>query len=346
MFQSATLKLTGWYLLILMTISLVFSGTIYNITSHEVGSRLQDFQSQFESDDALPNALVSPLYSQYRDRQNSVANVNLFFSLVYVNVVILIGGGIGSYWLARRTLQDIEQVHDAQSRFTSDASHELRTPLAVMKSEIEVLLRDPKATKGELRETLQSNLEEVDKLSRLSKVLLQLSTIDHSDIPMQKIHLKSTVTDVIKRHNQPPSRIELIATTNTPAALGNKDSIEELCMILLENALKYSPADSLVTIRLAKRSNKACIEITNTGSGISEQDLPKIFDRFYRADTSRTNSSHSGHGLGLALAKKIVEIHHGELSVSSAIDQATTFTVLLPIFRNTQTKTQINALNK
>lgn len=342
MFQSATLKLTGWYLLILMTISLIFSISIYNVTSQEVGNRLQDLQSRYEQSNTIDPSQFDPHYNQFRSNQNSVANANLFFSLVYVNVIIFVTGGIGSYVLARRTLRDIEIAHEAQSRFTSDASHELRTPLAVMKSEIEVILRDPKVSKAELRETLQSNLEEVDKLSRLSKVLLQLSKIDLTDMEFEKVALKSVLSDVIKRQAQPKDRIKLIVGTNTPNALANRDSIEELCMILVDNALKYSPADSLVTIRLAKRNSKACIEIVNTGKGISAVDLPHIFDRFYRADTSRTNGEQSGHGLGLALAKKIVEIHHGELSATSALDHATTFTVLLPIF----SKQTVNSQNK
>lgn len=341
MFQSATLKLTGWYLLILMTISLIFSVSIYNITSQEVGNRLQDLQSRYEESTVPSNIQFDPRYSQFRSNQNSVANTNLFFSLVYVNIVIFVTGGIGSYVLARRTLRDIEEAHEAQSRFTSDASHELRTPLAVMKSEIEVILRDPKVSKNELREILQSNLEEVDKLSRLSKVLLQLSKIDHTDMTFEEIRLKSILSDVIKRQNQPANRIKLIAAANLPPALGNIDSIEELCMILVDNALKYSPDDSLVTIRLAKRSGKVCIEVVNTGKGIDEQDLPHIFDRFYRADTSRTNGEQAGHGLGLALAKKIVEIHHGELSASSALNHATTFTVLLPIFSKVPANSQL-----
>ncbi len=343
MFQSATLKLTGWYLLILMTISLLFSVAIYTIASHEVDNRLQDLQSRYQSYETQQSADLPPpdrRYDEFRTRQNSVANANLLISLTYVNVGILLAGGIGSYVLARRTLRDIELAHESQSRFTSDASHELRTPLAVMKSEIEVTLRDPNASRDELRETLESNLEEVDKLSRLSKVLLQLSKIDHTDITFEKIALKPILTDVIKRQNQPPDRIKLSVAHGTPAALGNKDSVEELCMILLENALKYSPPDSLVTIKLLRRHNKACIEMTNTGKGISQKDLPHIFDRFYRADSARTSGEQSGHGLGLALAKKIVELHHGELSASSAVNHATTFTVLIPEFRKNQVNSQ------
>lgn len=105
-----------------------------------------------------------------------------------------------------------------------------------MKSEIEVIiLRDPNVSKDESRETLESNLEEVDKLSRLSRVLLQLSKLDQTDIVMEKIQLSAISEDVIKRYNQPSTRIKLIMTTKLPPVFANKDSIEELCMILVEN---------------------------------------------------------------------------------------------------------------
>ena len=345
MFQSATLKLTGWYLLILMTISLVFSVVIYNISANEIDNRLEQLQERFERASPLPPGTVytfprNPRYTEFRDDQNSRAHGNLLFSLIQVNVLILIIGGVGSYVLARRALRDIEEAHEAQSRFTSDASHELRTPLAVMKTELEVALKDKAISKAELREILESNLEEVNKLSRLSQMLLQLSKAEYAEIEKEKLDFVKIVDDVVKRQNQPKNRIDITTTQTVPAVNGNLASIEELTMILVDNALKYSPDNSLVTIKLSKRNNKACFEITNTGEGISPDDLPHIFDRFYRADGSRTGGKKSGYGLGLALAKKIVEIHNGDLFASSAINHATTFTVLLPPFRQTQAKTQ------
>lgn len=342
MFQSATLKLTGWYLLILMSISIIFSISIFSIASHEVDSRLEQLQDRYEDSGMFESGMAPQFsgYNAFRRDQNEAANTNLFLSLVYVNLMILVVGGVISYMLARRTLRGIEEIHEAQSRFTSDASHELRTPLAVMKSEIEVILRDKNITKAELRETLESNLEEVNKLSNLSYMLLQLSKAGDNDIEMEKLDLKDVLGDVIKRQNQPNTRLSLTTSSAVPYALGNRTSIEELCMILVDNALKYSPPESLVAVKLFKRSGKPCIEVVNTGTGISEDDLPHIFDRFYRADTSRTNSSQSGYGLGLALAKRIVEIHNGELTASSALNHATTFTVLLPIFSKSTAKTQ------
>lgn len=342
MFQSATLRLTGWYLLILMSISLVFSVSIYNITTSEVGDRLQQLQVQYEHpelappfDDLQPS---SDRYSDLRVAQRDEANRNILIALAYVNLLILAGGGVLSYWLARRTLHEIETIHEAQSRFTSDASHELRTPLAAMKAELEVALRDKSMSKTDMKGILESNLEEVDKLSRLSQMLLQLSKAEYDKLDVTKLSLPDITRTVIQRVDKDGARVQLKVAGNLPAVSGNEASIEELIMILTDNALKYSPKSSPVVIQLSKQAGKACFEIANSGRGISGEDLPHIFDRFYRADSSRTGGQNGGYGLGLSLAKKIVEIHHGELSATSAVDHMTTFTVLLPVHRNIKTK--------
>lgn len=334
MFHSAILKLTGWYLLILMTISLIFSVVIYNITSKEIESRLEQLQSRFERSfviESYEDNTHNPIYTAFRKDQDERAKGNLLASLFYVNVSILVAGGAGSYVLARRTLQDIEATHEAQSRFTSDASHELRTPLAVMRTELEVALKDSGLTKDELREVLESSLEEVNKLSRLSQMLLQLSKAEYDKLEMAKLNLKDIVAQVVKRQNQPQGRITITSSQNVPAAYGNVASIEELIMILVDNAVKYSPASSTVTVKLSRQNNKACLQISNAGKGIKPDDLPYIFDRFYRGDASRTGGTKAGYGLGLALAKKIVEIHRGGLSATSAVNHTTTFKVVLPV---------------
>ncbi|RYF29347.1 MAG: GHKL domain-containing protein [Chloroflexi bacterium] len=342
MFKSATLRLTGWYLLILLSISVIFSITIYNIVTSEVGDRLRQLQVQYEHPDMQsPIEGLQPRYDRYSDlriAQRQEADKNILFALIYVNFLILFGGGAISYWLARRTLHDIEVVHEAQSRFTSDASHELRTPLAAMKAELEVALRDKKISKDDMREILESNLEEVEKLSRLSQMLLQLSKTEYSKLEMSQVSLKNITDEVSQRLDKNGTRIKINHSTLTTDITANQASIEELVMILTDNAIKYSPEKSLITMTLSKRAGKACFEITNTGTGISPADLPHIFDRFYRADSSRTGGQKSGYGLGLSLAKKIVEIHHGELSASSALNHATTFTVLLPVFKSKEAR--------
>src|SRR6266496_3454320 len=144
MFRSATFKLTSWYLAILVAVCLLFSVIIYTSASREVVARIDDWQ-------ATPLYKINePRFITLREQQQHQVEANLVVSLAVANVAIWTIGGIGSYYLARRTLHPIEEAHEAQSRFTSDASHELRTPLASMKTEIEVALRDPDISKQEL----------------------------------------------------------------------------------------------------------------------------------------------------------------------------------------------------
>jgi two-component system sensor histidine kinase CiaH len=274
-----------------------------------------------------------------RADQAHEAAASLFISLLYTNILILAGGGIGSYLLARRTLQPIEYSYEAQSRFTSDASHELRTPLAVMKTELEVALRDPTLSKKEMKELLNSNLEEVNKLTKLSHTLLQLSRLDHTGLTTEKIAVNEIVRSAIAHYDKTGRRIHFSGPARTPYASGNAVSIEELVTILIDNAVKYSPDDSVVEVTVTSGNRQASIKVKNSGEGIDASDLPHVFNRFFRVDSSRTGGTKSGYGLGLSLAKKIVELHNGDLSASSARNAETVFTVKLPLHsRNFEAK--------
>jgi signal transduction histidine kinase len=333
MFKSATVKLTVWYLIILVSISILFSIVIFSIATREVGSRINYLQ---QSSRPLFDTVPSH-FDDLRDDQIHAAQSNLIASLAITNAGIWIVGGFGSYLLARRTLRPIEEAHEAQSRFTSDASHELRTPLASMKTEIEVALRDSHLTSGEMKELLESNLEEVNKLTILSQTLLQLSRLDHDNIVREKVSLSDVAQNITKRFDKTGKRI-VVTSPHPIYALANKSSVEELFTILIDNAIKYSPDNSVVTISLMQHRSMVGFTIVNEGQGIDPSILPYIFDRFYQADPARTNESNRGYGLGLALAKKIVQLHNGELSVSSAVNAPTTFQVLLPIFSKVHAK--------
>jgi signal transduction histidine kinase len=333
MFKSATLKLTVWYVIILVSISLLFSVVIYSIALSEVGARITNLQQSappyFPANSAVFNVI--------REAQIHEAENSLIGALVITNMIIWFAGGFGSYYLARRTLRPIEEAHEAQSRFTSDASHELRTPLASMKIELEVALRDPNAKKSEMRELLESNLEEVNRLTKLSHTLLQLSRLEHDNIVREKVDIGELTALVVDRFNKVQPRIT-IHNQRKLEVLSNESNVEELLTILIDNALKYSPPDTTVNVTIIKQRQMSGFKVVNAGEGIPPEALPHIFNRFYRADASRTGSAKKGYGLGLSLAKKIVELHAGELTVSSAIDQDTTFQVLLPNFKRVQPK--------
>lgn len=344
MFQSATLKLTAWYLAILMAISITFSVVIYQLNYREISYRLENLQHSL-LDDFTPSSAFST-YMTYQDGPGSPlfvesrkASDQMILSLVYINIIVFAAGGLGAYFLARRTLRPIEEAHEAQSRFTSDASHELRTPLAAMKTELEVNLRDKNLPIEEARELLDSNLEEVNKLIQLSEMLLHLSRLDHDKLEMSRIDLPALLAEVLERNAIDESRFE-IASRKKSTTLGNAASLSELITILLDNALKYSPPDTPIHIRIFERRGTIVFEIKNEGETIPEALLPKLFERFFRADSSRTNSAQNGYGLGLSIAKKIVDVHKGELTVTS-IKGVTTFTFCLPIIRSMTTRKEV-----
>jgi two-component system sensor histidine kinase CiaH len=336
MFQSTTLRLTGWYLLILMSLSILFSIFIFQIASSEIRTRLDNFQISLQES---PNSMPPPRILTLGASTVSEADANLSIQLVYINLLVLFIGGFVSYYLARRSLLPIERAHEAQSRFTSDASHELRTPLAIMKTELEVALKDKNATTDSLKEVLSSNLEEVDKLSRMAEVLLNLSQLDHAKLKPGPVNLNKVSLNVIKDFKEPASRISLTSKKKL-IINGNEIAIADLIKVLVENALQYSPKDSLISVKLSRQDQYGKFEITNAGPGVQPDTLPYIFDRFFRADSSRSSGKNKGYGFGLALAKNIIELHGGELIASSIPNKETTFTFLIPLYSKTQAKNQ------
>ena len=339
MFKSATLKLTAWYVFILVTISLLFSVVIYTIASSEFDNRISSLQQSVRSAYDIHNLTA---YDSISSDQISKAQSSFIASLIITNLCIWVIGGVGSYYLAKRTLRPIEQAHEAQSRFSSDASHELRTPLASMKIELEVALRDKSITKSEMREVLASSLEEVNKLTKLSHTLLQLSRLENDRIVRERVNVAASTRTAVNRFTS-SSRVKISGPSVYVQA--NQPNVEELVTILVDNALKYSPAGSTVELVLFKQKQMAGFKIINGGEGIDSAALPYIFNRFYRTDRSRTSTGDTSYGLGLSLAKSIVQLHSGELTVSSAKNAETTFTVLLPL-APTPKKTLKKTVNK
>ena len=335
MFSAATLKLTAWYLIILVAICLIFSFIIFELSTSEISSRLERLQIRAEGSTrtvTLPGPLT---LTDVRVDQTEEAKTSIFIGLVYMNLAVVSLGGVGSFLLARRTLRPIEEAHDAQSRFTSDASHELRTPLAIMKSEIQVALREPKMKPREYRELLESNLEEVDKLTQLSQSLLQLSRLEHDTIEKtDRIDVFASIKHAVKSLHIDHARMTYEVPKQSITIDGNKSVLDDLFRILLDNAVKYSPDASPITIQLNSNGRSCKISVTNQGAPIPKEDLERIFDRFYRVERSRASSRVSGYGLGLSLAQKITNLHDGTISVASSIKNGTVFSVQLPQVRS------------
>lgn len=323
-----TLRLTASYLAVIMVMSLTFSIVLYGISATEIGRQLppNNFYGQYSDID-------QDVFNEFFERRISRGQHEVFVRLAYMNLVVLLGGAAVSYILARRSLEPIEEAMEAQSRFASDASHELRTPLAAIQAENEVALRNPKLTLARSKELLASNLEEAKRLQAMSDSLLKLARQESTDIVLAPVLLPDAIQQATA-HYAKAAQAKHIAVVYKPVsvtALADEDALVQALDVLLDNAIKYSPAGSTVTISSGRHGKEAFVTIADEGPGISKADLPYIFERFYRADSSRTSQKVSGHGLGLALAQKVIEQSGGTISAKSQPGKGAKFTVSFPL---------------
>lgn len=324
MFSRASLRLTAWYVAILMGLSLIFSVWVYNLAINEVR---QGLDSQL----MRPFAAQLPRHEvvTFLDDEFDASRGRIVINLILLNSGVLILGSAVSYALARRTLRPIEDALESQNIFAADASHELRTPLASIKTENEVALRNDDLNKDELRAVISSNLEEVDRMSRLVNDLLAL-TRSADNMEMSVIDAQEIISEAEKRWSAiaAEKQIQFDVVIKQRHALGNSAAVTTVLNTLLDNAIKYSPTGSTITISTLKQETQTCVTVHNDGV-IGKQDLPHIFDRFYRADKSRTKDATHGHGLGLSIAKKLVEHMRGSIAVRSENGKGTTITFRL-----------------
>jgi len=343
MFHSARLKLTAWYLLIIMLISISFSAVIFKVISNEVERYVNAQRFRIErrltQGDYFPSDIhiqgVVPTIPIMDSDLIDETKRRLLYVLFIINGGIFIAAGGLGFILAGRTLRPIQDMLDEQNRFISDSSHELRTPLTSLKSAMEVNLRDKNLTLKDAKVLISESIVEVNKLQSLSDELLQLAQYQKPN-GYAKFE-KFSVGEIVKRtvHKiEPVARLKdliIMVDTDDIQIEGNKYGVSDLLMILLDNAVKYSTEKKTIKVRSYKNDGHVLISVKDQGIGISEKDIPHIFDRFYRADTARSKNEAGGYGLGLAIAKKIVDIHHGTISVKSKLNKGSEFSVQLPL---------------
>lgn len=317
MFEEARLKLTAWYLFIVMLICGLFSLIIYTVVAGQIEHL------------SRPRFLEPPIISFEIIEEQKAALVS---ALIVINGVILVVSGGAGYFLAGRTLKPIKVMVDEQNQFISDASHELRTPLATLRAEMEGKLLEKNIPDTDARALINSNLEELDRLQKLSDSLLQLTRIHTvSNKRVEKVSINEIVNLAVKKTTAlARKKLIRVETKISDAKIsGQKDPLVELLIILLDNAIKYSPEKTKINVTTKKDGQNLIISVQDRGVGISPTDMPHIFERFYRADKSR--SVEPGYGLGLSIAKKLVEAQNGRIEVESQPVKGSTFTVTLPI---------------
>ncbi|MFO1515197.1 MAG: ATP-binding protein [Verrucomicrobiota bacterium] len=230
------------------------------------------------------------------------------------------------------TFARLEAAFAQQKQFTADASHELRTPIAVIISEAQTTLARER-TAQEYRETVEACLDTAQQMRRLTESLLELANLDASQQttkrePLDLVELARQRIEFI--HPLADQRgLKLICKFSTATTSGNADHLGLVINNLLSNAIYYNKPGGEITVTTGAEAGKVFVTVADTGRGIAAEDLPFIFDRFYRADKSRSRAE-GRSGLGLAICKAIVEAHGGSIQVASELGRGTTFTVRLP----------------
>lgn len=329
MFKDARLKLTGWYLLIIMTLSVMFSVVLYGFMVQEV-VRLERVQRSMLEQHVRGQRWGMGIggFPANQELIDEIRN-RVLWRLIYVNLGILVFSGISGYWLAGKTLSPIEEMLNKQSRFVSDASHELRTPLTALKTSFEVFLRNKKKTMKAAESVIRDGEEEVMRLKEITDNLL--TQVRNGDFKL------ASMKPLVETLRLARSRIEPIAeernikikanfTDNNPRVVA--ESYERVWTILLDNAVKYSPDGGVVKV-VANLGKKTSVRIIDQGIGIKKKHLSHVFDRFYRADESRSRHDRGGYGLGLAIARELVEAAGGSIKIESKYGNGTEVEVIL-----------------
>ena len=246
--------------------------------------------------------------------------------------------GAGAEVGAVAIVQDLTQLRRLERvrrDFVANASHELRTPIANIRATAETLLHAPDDAQL-IQRFLPPLISEAERLSRLVSDLLDLARAEASEkvtrAPVELNHLVNSVVDSLRdKAGRNQIRIEWQSDENNPIVSGDAAALEQVAFNLLDNALSYTPAGGAVALRLREKSDEtaAILEVSDSGIGIPADDLPRIFERFYRVDKARSRSE-GGTGLGLAIVKHIVESHGGHVEVDSQEGSGTTFRVELP----------------
>ncbi|MBF8266560.1 MAG: histidine kinase [Dehalococcoidia bacterium] len=245
------------------------------------------------------------------------------------------GNSSDELWKLARTfnemLASLEEAYSAQQRFTADASHELRAPLTAIRGNLDLLDRIRDMPADERRQTLTHVRREVERLSRLVNDLLALARADAGQaLETRPVELDALLVDAHRQARSLARGVSVHLGNLEPAVVqGDEDRLRELLLILVDNALRYTPEGGTVTLWLKHEQPWAVVGVEDTGIGIEPEDLPHVFDRFWRADKARSRDS-GGTGLGLAIAKWIVDHHGGELVVESTPGKGSRFSVCLP----------------
>jgi signal transduction histidine kinase len=318
------IRLAASYLAIIMIMSIGFSIVFYMTSARELDRRpAPDYYSNYSRD-------FDHDIDQWLQERAESGRMNLAINLALVNALTLLLGAVLSYFLAQKTLEPIEAAMRAQDRFIADASHELRTPLTGLLLNNEVTLRKKKLSVSDARLAMERNVDELTQLKNLSDTLLDLAAREKSHVPVKKTHsmhiVDAALTQILPLADA--RGIRIVKDVTDSIVTTNESHLIKTLVILCDNAVKYSKPSTIITVASKVQGDELVFTVKDEGMGMSEDEKAHIFDRLYRADTSR--STVPGYGLGLAIAHKLVHEINGTIAVESAPKKGSMFTVRIP----------------
>jgi signal transduction histidine kinase len=327
MFKKANIKLTLIYSSLFLIAFWAFSIGLYFWMGHSFGESYigeieQHGEFEFDEQDiAIANAAAD------------VAQKQLQTTLIVINGAMLIIVPTIAWLMTRRALSPVQRIHEQQKQFVSDVAHELRTPLSIMSGELEVALRKERTLES-YRQVLNSSKQEVGRLIELSENLLFLAradqvrhAIDFEQVDVTDL-IGGAIADLQAESRKKEITIHFEPEEELTFVWGQSAMLRRLFLNLIDNAIQYTPSRGEIWISLSTGKQYTEVKVRDSGTGIAAEDQERIFDRFYRVDQSRSRTK--GYGLGLAICKSIVELHHGTIAVRSDLGKGATFTVTLP----------------
>jgi signal transduction histidine kinase len=339
MFNKARKNLTLSYLAIVAIISITVSWIIYREVENTAKKELikQDlfiekrFKRVILNDGKIRDDMLQSDKTLIEIRKNTVISLGL------LNLFILFVTSILGYWFAGKTLKPIQDNDKKQKEFLANASHELKTPLTSLKTQMEVAIRDNNISIEEAKEILKSGVEDINYLNKIVSNFLTIGKLQENQqkINVVSIDLKSALDETVLRYKDRILDRKIIIENKVKETSIKADEflIKELFGILIDNSIKYLKPYGLITIFIEKHKDFYLITFKDNGLGISKEDLPHIFDRFYKSDKSRNRLDTEGSGLGLTIAREIMFKHKGYIVCKSEIGKYTTFYLKFPIIR-------------
>ena len=288
----------------------------------------------------LKRQVGGTMYLAFADMGTANGWQSLALTLAVVEVGTLAVFFVISLLFSRWTLRPVANAWTQQRRFVADASHDLKTPLTVILANTSIALEHPERSVASQSQWLESTQHEAEAMQGLVGDLLTLAKMDQAaaqtgatPASLEPVDLSDLAEgEVLQFESVAFERGVSLESHVEPGVVlnGNEQRLRRLVGTLIDNACKYVDAGGTVEVRLSRAGKMAKLAVRNTGAPISPEDLPHVFDRFYRADKARTSGA-GGHGLGLAIARAIAEEHRGTLGVTSTLEAGTTFTATLPL---------------